>query len=182
MDNISEPFLLKDKTRLQEIYDLRVDVWENSEKNEFVNRKIFPNGWFDDLDETAYHWVITNNENKIIAAARLNIFDSLETFPYYKFISHLNIPQYTPFGFFSRLVIHKDYQGKGLSIRLDTSRMLFCEAKRVHWLQVLATSERVKNLFEKLNFKIFGQVQVNYHEFTEPHIVNVFIKEYQYDI
>ena len=62
-----EPILLKDKTRLQEIYDLRVDVWENSEKREFVNKQLFPNGWFDELDETAHHWIITNDDDKIMA-------------------------------------------------------------------------------------------------------------------
>lgn len=177
-----EPILLTDKTRLQEIYDLRVDVWENSEKSKFVNRQLFPDGWFDDLDQTAFHWVITNDQDKIIAAARLNLFDDFNQYPYNDFLKNLTIPKTTPFGFYSRLVIHPEYQGLGLSIRLDTSRMLFCEAKKIRWLQVLATNDRIKNLFEKLNFKIIGQAEVNYHEFTEPHLVNVFIKEYHYDI
>lgn len=177
-----EPTLLTDTSRLQEIYDLRVDVWENSEKNNYVNRKLFPNGWFDDLDKTALHWVIINEQNKIIASARLNLFDTLDDYPYYEFIKHLYIPNKTPFGFYSRLVIHPEYQGLGLSIRLDTSRMLYCEAKKICWLQGLATDDRIKNLFEKLKFKIIGQAELNYHEFTQPHLVNVFIKEYQYDI
>lgn len=177
-----EPQLLTDKSRLQEIYDLRVDVWENSPKNKFVNRQLFPNGWFDELDDTAYHWYIINDENKIIASARVNIFDDFTEYPYYEFVRRLNIPDKLPFALFSRLVIHPDYQGLGLSIRLVSSRMLFCEAKKIFWLQVLATNERIKNLFEKLQFKIIGQATVNYHEFTEPHIVNVFVKEYSYDI
>jgi predicted GNAT family N-acyltransferase len=177
-----QPKLLTDKSRLQEIYDLRVDVWENSEKSEFVNRQLFPNGWFDDLDDNAYHWVIENDENKIVAAARLNIFDHLTEFPYHQFLKDISLPQTNPFGFYSRLVIHPEYQGLGLSIRLITSRMHFCEEKKIFWLQGLATNDRIKNLFEKLNFQIVGQAEVNYHEFTTPHLVNVFIKEYHYDI
>jgi hypothetical protein len=59
--------LLIDKSRLQEIYDLRVDVWARSDKNEFVNRDLFPNGWYDILDDTAKHWVILNTSDKIVA-------------------------------------------------------------------------------------------------------------------
>lgn len=175
-----EPVLLTETKRLQEIYDLRVEVWESSEKREFVNRLLFPNGWFDELDESAKHWVIINEENKIIASARLNIFYSFSNFPYQQFLQHLKLPNKTPFGFFSRLVIHPKYQGLGLSIRLDTCRMLFCETNNIHWLQVFATNERINNLIEKLNFKVIGEAMVNYHEFTEAHIVNVFIKEYNF--
>lgn len=175
-----EAKLLTDKDRLQEIYDLRVDVWENSEKKEFVNRQLFPNGWFDELDETAFHWAITNEQDRIIAAARLNLFDNFETFPYFEFIRHLNLPNEMPFGFYSRLVIHPDYQGLGLSILLDKSRMLYSESIKVRWLQGLATSERINNLIKKLDFKITGQAQVKYHDFTEPHTVNVLIKEYNF--
>jgi hypothetical protein len=45
------PIILTDKSRLQEIYNLRVLSYEHSHKAEFVNRQIFPNGWKDDLDE-----------------------------------------------------------------------------------------------------------------------------------
>src|SRR5690349_11002908 len=65
--NILSTELLTDPARLQEIYDLRLDVWEHSGNNQFVNRQLFPNGWFDELDETAFHWVTFNDENKIVA-------------------------------------------------------------------------------------------------------------------
>ena len=39
---------LTDKSRLQEVYDLRVMAYEHSPKSVFVNRQIFPNGLFDD--------------------------------------------------------------------------------------------------------------------------------------
>lgn len=175
------PRLLTDKSRLKEIYDLRVDVWENSEKGEFVNHQLFPNGWSDELDEKAFHWIITNEQDEIIASARLNIFNSLDEFPYYAFMKNLKIPSETPFGFYSRLVINPQYQGLKLSQRLVSSRIAYCEKNKIQWLQAFVTSERVKKIFNKLDFKIIGQVEMNYHEYTEPHLVNVFVKEYHYE-
>ncbi len=106
LEMIWEPKLLTDKSRLREIFDLRVSVWENSEKSGFINRQLFPNGWYDELDEKAQHWIITNEQDQIIAAARLNIFDSLDTFQYDASMRNLNVPKTAPFGFFGRLVIH----------------------------------------------------------------------------
>ena len=72
--------LLTDTWRLHEIYDLRLNAWEHTGKNEFVNRQLYPNGWYDPLDESAFHWVVINDQNKIIASARLNLFYSFEEF------------------------------------------------------------------------------------------------------
>ena len=175
-----EPKLLTDKSRLREIYDLRVSVWENSDKSGFINRQLFPNGWYDELDDEAHHWVITNEQGQIIAAARLNIFYSLDAFPYGTSIRNLNAPNTAPFGFFGRLVIHPQYQGLNLSAKLISARIKYCEMNKVHWLQALVTNDKIKNIMTRMDFKIIGQIEVNYHEFTPPHAVNVFVKEYSY--
>lgn len=173
-----KPVLLTDKSRLQEIYDLRVDIWESSEKSRIVNRRLFPNGWHDELDENAFHWVMFNEQNKIIAAARLNVFNSIKEFPYYSDIKHLSLPNTKPFAFYSRLVIHPEYRGEGRSFQFADSRMRFCETRKVRWAQVYINNERIKKLFGGLGFQIIGQAEVNYHRFTPPHSVNVFLKEY----
>lgn len=175
-----EPELLADKSRLQEIYDLRVEVWEHSGKNQLVNKKLFPKGWHDPLDESGLHWVVNNEEGKIIAAARLNIFNSFEEFPYYPFMQHLPLPTVMPFAFYSRLVIHPEYQRNGFSNKLVHCRMQYCEAHKIPWLQVLINNPHIINLFEKLECQTVGKAMVNYHEFTEPHSVNVFIRENNY--
>ena len=175
-----KPVLLTDKSRLQEIYDLRVDIWESSEKSRIVNRTLFPNGWFDKLDENAFHWVMINEQNKIIASARLNIFNSFEEFPYYSGIKHLPLLHAKPFAFYSRLIVHPDYRGQGKSFELAASRMHFCEARKIKWAQVYITNERIGKLFEGLGFENIGQAEVNYHKFTTPHWINVFLKEYHY--
>lgn len=180
LEYVLKPELLTDTSRLQEIYDLRVSAWENSEKKGFINREMFPNGWSDKLDKEAHHFVITNAHDQIIAAARLNIFSSLDTAPYGDLIKNMNASNKGPFGYLGRLVIHPQYQQQNLSSKLIAARVNYCEANKISWLQALVTSERVKNILTRLDFKVKGQIEVNYHEFTPSHAVNVFVKEYDY--
>src|ERR1700744_4837202 len=67
-----KPTLLTDKSRLKEIYQLRVLAWENSENSRFVKSRIFPDGWKDDFDDSATHWII-EADNRIIASARVYV-------------------------------------------------------------------------------------------------------------
>jgi predicted GNAT family N-acyltransferase len=169
--------LLTDPSRLQEIYDLRLEVWEHSGNNEFVNRQLFPNGWYDELDESAFHWVTFNDQNKIIAAARLNIFHSLEQSPYYDSIRHLAFPTDIPFAFYSRLVVHPQYRHNGLSQQLYSGRAQYCVEREIKWSQVFINNLYVIGLFEKEGFENIGQAEINYHISSHPHSVNVFVKE-----
>lgn len=172
--------LLTDRSRLQEIYDLRLAVWEHSGKSEFVNRKLFPNGWHDELDDVAFHWITTNDQNKIIASARLNIFQSFAEFPYYSSMKHLSFPNTKPFAFYSRLVVHPEYRNNGLSRQLFDGRTAFCKEKDITWSQVFINNPYIIDLFEKSGYKSIGHAKVNYHSSSQPHSVNVFIKESNY--
>lgn len=172
-----QSILLTDTSRLAEIYQLRLNVWEHSGKCEFVNRKLYPNGWHDALDKCAFHWIIMNRQNEIIASARLNIFDSIEDFPYHASIKNFSMPCHQPFAFFSRLVVSSEYNRKGLSRKLFQSRNTFCEEKKIAWSQVFINNPLIINQFEKSGFKNIGQAFINYHPSSRPHSVNVFIKE-----
>ena len=173
-----KPMLLTDSSRLSEIYNFRVDVWGQHEKSAIVNRRLFPEGWKDALDESAFHWIVTNEEGKLIAAARLNIFNSVEVFPYQCCTRHLSMPLEKPFAFFSRLVVLPEYRGEGLSFQLAYSRMQFCEARGIKWMQAYINNERVKKLYSELGFVDIGQAAISYHPSSAPHAVNVLIKEY----
>ena len=177
-----EPKLLTDKSRLQEIYKLRVSSWERSSKGATINHQLFPDGWHDELDQTANHWVIINERDEIIASARLNIFNRLEDYPYGVLATELNIHKCTPFGFYGRLVIHPQYQGLNLSAKLIAIRERYCETIYLRWRQALVTNARIKNILLRLNFECKGQIEVNYHNSTQPHLVDVFIKECHCDI
>ena len=131
MNHFLTPELLLDKARLQEIYNLRVEAYENSPKSKFVNREIFPKGWRDHLDESedTYHFIV-QEENLIVAAGRVAIIDHIEkitdldeAFAKYK------IPDDRPFAYFSRLVVHKDYRKKGIPDSLDNFRINFLKEK-----------------------------------------------------
>lgn len=175
--SILQPELVTDISRLPEIYDLRLNVWEHSGKSEFVNRKLYPNGWHDDLDERAFHWVVVNNQNRIIASARLNLFNSFKDFPYYSAVEKFRMPTAKPFAFFSRLVVDPQYRQSGLSRKLYNSRATFCEKMGMQWSQVFINNPVIINQFEKSGYKNIGQADVAYHPSSRPHSVNVLIKE-----
>jgi len=172
-----QPQLLTNGCRLQEIYDLRLNVWEHSRKSDFVNRKLYPNGWYDHLDKSAFHWIVTSNQNKIIASARLNIFNSLEDFPYYLAVKDFLLPEIMPFAFFSRLVVHPHYRQNGLSRKLFMNRTSFCEERGISWSQVFINNPLIIQQFKKSGYKNVGQANVSYHPLADPHPVNVFVKE-----
>lgn len=174
-----QPIFLTDESRLPEIYQLRLKVWEQSGKCEFVNRTLYPNGWNDPLDEVAFHWIVVNPENEIIASARLNIFNTLEEFPYYNSVKTFLLPSHLSFGFFSRLVVHPHYSNQGLSRKLFQGRNRFCEEKKITWSQVFINNPLIINQFEKSGFVKIGTAEIAYHASAFPHSVNVFIKENQ---
>lgn len=169
-----EPTLLTDTNRLQEIYDLRVDVWESSEKNDFVNRRLFPNGWFDELDETGYNFIIEDN-GKIIASARLNYFARIDEFPFYTDIQNIKLPTEIPFGYYSRLVVANQFQGNGISRKLDDAIINLATQLNLKWIIGLA-SERTDLMVKKLGFANYGSANVKYHDNSDAHLINVIIK------
>jgi hypothetical protein len=119
--------LLTDKSRIQEIYDLRVRAYENSPKSNYVNTKLFPNGWKDHLDECedTYHFIV-QDKNKIVASGRVAIINALEKITdlddaFEKYV----LPQERPFAYFSRLVVLKEYRKMGIPDNLDNLRINF---------------------------------------------------------
>src|SRR3989442_13922197 len=97
---LNYPSVLTDKSRLDEIYKLRVEFYQQSSIAEHVNKQTLPGGWKDSLDEceTSIHWIIEDND-QIIASARLvilsNIDDTNEEF------QKLPIPEERPFAYWS---------------------------------------------------------------------------------
>lgn len=168
------PVLLTDKTRLQEIYNLRVDVWEDTAKSEFVNRQLFPDGWVDNLDEAGHNFVVTSDET-IIASARLNLFNSPADFPFYKEIMHVRPPKSSPFGYYSRLVVSQGYRGNCISRNLDDSIIDLAIKLELKWIIGLS-SERTDFMIKKLGFINYGTANIRYHKNSGLHLINVIIK------
>ena len=145
------PKPLCDNKRLQEIYKLRVDCWENSNEKQFINRTYFPNGWFDEYDETAYHWIVEDN-NMIIASARVCILEEIPND-----FKSLLLTDKRPIAYFSRLVIHPRYRGRGITLLLDKIRIEFLRSFKIPFAIIAVNIERINSL-KKQGFVEVGSI------------------------
>jgi predicted GNAT family N-acyltransferase len=168
------PHLLTNKSRLPEIYHLRVTAYENSPKAQYVNREIFPNGWFDDLDEkeNTLHWIVEDN-GKIVAAARIAILHHISETneDFHRF----ELPAKRPFAYFSRLVVHHDYRKMGLANLLDNARMDYIyRHSEIKFSIIIATPERHKAILH-LGFKLLGETEVNWGKQQQKQTITKFL-------
>lgn len=146
MQKFTEPEILIDKSRLPEIFDLRVFAWENSPSTSNINRENFPNGLFDRLDETAIHWVSLDEAGGIVAAARLAAVNDVSELPFPKIFAGLELPPERPFLYYSRLVIHPDYRKQGLKEKLDRIRLCYKLANNFAFSLATASQNRAAQL------------------------------------
>lgn len=168
-----QPELLIDKTRLQEIYDLRVTAYENSPKSIYVNRQIFPTGWFDNLDSRneTLHWIIEDN-NKIIASARLAILDKIEDTN--EEFDNFELPTARPFAYWSRLVVHPSYRNTSAMVMLDNVRKKYLlDNPQINFALSCVTEDRCK-LFLRLGFKYLGDFMYNWEGKSEQ-VIKAFL-------
>lgn len=145
MNNFSEPFILTDKSRLQEIYDLRVLAWENSPDSDNINSTKYPNGFSDQLEDKSIHIISTDARDTIVGAARLTICDALDELPYpgiFKAYEHL-MPAERPFLFYSRLVVHPDYRKTELRKMFDDFRINYMLNSYISFALASAKPKRV---------------------------------------
>lgn len=155
-----EPYLLEDKTRLPEVFMLRVNAWENSRRSYAINSQKYPNGFFDNLEDTGLHWVIENEHGTIIAAARGNVLNSFDELPYPGIVKDFVLPTDRPFFYYSRLVVHPDYRNQGIANKLDLIRIDFQDKKKIKFGIVTVSDNRIKS-FENLGFQSLGEINPN---------------------
>lgn len=159
MNTSTAPQILNDKSRLQEIYDLRVFAWENSPSPANINRENYPNGFFDKLDETAIHWVSFDADGKIIASARLAIINDVNELPYPQIFENVSLPAERPFLFYSRLVIHPEFRKCGLKEKFDLVRLRYQVENKYAFSVATANPNRTKELL-KYGWKDCGDISV----------------------
>jgi GNAT superfamily N-acetyltransferase len=152
-----EPYLLEDKTRLPEIFMLRVNAWENSPRSHVINSPKYPNGYFDNLEETGLHWVVENEQGQIIAAARGNVLNSFDELPYPGIVKGFELAAERPFFYYSRLAIHPNYRNLGISNKLDITRINYHEEIDTKFILATAGDFRISAL-EKIGFKSLGEI------------------------
>jgi GNAT superfamily N-acetyltransferase len=150
----SEPHILTDKSRLNEIYALRTRAYEHSYKSVYVNSEVLQEGWKDDLDDMAIHWVV-EQEGRIIASARLVILDDLEQTG--EDILGFDLPHQRPFAYYSRLVVDPAVRGNGIGKAMDDIRISYIRDHNVAFALAFSFVERSDSLL-RLGFRELGTV------------------------
>lgn len=134
---------------LEKIYKLRLVCWQKRDK-QIAER--FPSGWKDKLDISAIHYAIFDNQDNIIAAARVNILPSVNELSLSKYFNNTKYQIFTKIGLISRNVVHPQHQNMGLAKVLDKLRLQYLTNEGVDYC--FCSGERTKVLsnygFEKI--------------------------------
>jgi hypothetical protein len=153
--------LLTDKTRLQEIYDLRLKAYEQSPYSKYINRQKYSSGFFDRLDsfDTTHHYII-EEDNKIIGSTRITVINNLAELQ--ENLQDLNLPQTRPFAFCSRTVVDPNFRSIEALSKLDQATMQFINSDpSIKFALCYLPSKRIKAA-EKLGFQQIGTIDYDW--------------------
>ncbi|MGK7892783.1 MAG: GNAT family N-acetyltransferase [Xenococcus sp. (in: cyanobacteria)] len=143
-----------DSFYLDAIAKLRVRVWSHQlRETAFSAEK-----WCDEHDLHAFHWVVINEENELIASARLCIHNKIADLPDFEEIQGLVTELPSPIAMMSRLVVSPLHQRKGISQKLDLARLQ--KAKQINAQSIILQVPCYRRkIVEKLGFKCLGKAQ-----------------------
>ncbi len=161
---------LADNSLLPQIYEFRVKCWIESKYGHLVSEKAFSSGMHDSLDHSAKHWVMHNEENRLIGSGRVNILPTLDDFP-----SDLETNEFkrligdwhTNVAFISRLVIEQKYRYMGLSKDFDYARLRYLKESEARIVVAYAHPERLKTLYS-YGFVDVGQFSMSLSKSFAP--------------
>lgn len=138
----------------EEIGALRRKSWETVKGFDPV---AFPEHvWIDNLDETAIHWAVFDNK-KIIASARLGIYNAYTDIPYMDLMKPYQSYLKLPVASLNRLVVSPDNRGRHLAQLLDKVRIEEAKKKRASILVGQAVSNRIEWL-QSLGFEFIADI------------------------
>ncbi len=137
---------------LDEISSLRVLVWKHQiETTAFSDKK-----WLDKHDFHAHHWVVLNEENSLVAAARLSVHYTVSDLPDHEEIEHLLKDSHCPIAMMSRLVVNPAHQRLGIAKELDVARIEKAKQLDCNFLAAQVPTYRTKSI-QALGFKCLGK-------------------------
>ncbi len=141
-----------DSFYLDAIAKLRVSVWSHQlGRTAFSEEK-----WSDEHDLHAFHWVVMNDENELIASARLCVHNTIAEFPDFDEIQGLVTELPAPIAMMTRLVVSPSYQRLGISRKLDLARLQKAKQMGTKSSVLQVPYYRIKSV-EKLGFKCLGK-------------------------
>lgn len=144
---------ITDREHLDEIFQLRHEVWYNR----LGEQPFFKNGrWRDEHDVASAIQVAAIHQDRIVAAARLTLHATLASAPYGKLFPGSLTDRQGPFAFFSRLVVHPQYQGRGLARRLDQVRKRIAASCGARTLAVVTSNPHRVSSLARCGFKPTG--------------------------
>jgi len=152
---------LADKTRLQEIYDLRVTAYANSPYATYINRNIYPNGYYDYLDslDSTKHWIVEDSQ-KIIGSVRAAIVKNISDLK--EDLTQLGLPNNETFAYCGRTAVHPKFRNGQVILQLDQLVINFIkEDKEIKFALCYVIPERV-NAVKKLGFHFIGSIQYDW--------------------
>ncbi len=100
---------------------LRAEVWRDEPEilfHEFGDTDC----WMDDVDPTAYHWVVYDG-TELVAAARLSLHADLSAAPYARVFDQCGIDVIGLVASINRLVVRNSHRGLGIARALDKARL-----------------------------------------------------------
>jgi len=141
---LSGPFEVQDSVTLGEIiHSLRVASWRSV--------GVLPEAGFaagvcgDEHEAHSLHWAV-KDDDRVVAAARLCVHGELSELPDSGFYEGLGFPVPAPIAVLSRLVVHPDYQRRGISKKLDSVRVAAAKALGCSSVIGTASPPRVRPL------------------------------------
>jgi hypothetical protein len=112
--------------------------------------------WIDELDRTAYHWVIVR-EGRLVAASRMSVHDRLEDVPEAE--SYLGVfrpPPEAPIASINRLVVDPGAQRQGLARRLNLAKLAKADQLGCRTAVVGTLNPRLVRQFVELGYAVVG--------------------------
>ncbi|MDB5284930.1 MAG: hypothetical protein JWO06_4005 [Bacteroidota bacterium] len=104
---------------LPAIFKLRVTCRQDQG---YITPENYPDGWFDEVDDSASHFAVFEGE-RLIGAARINYYGKISEHYYYHYFNDLSgYPQNETVAYLSRVVVHPDFRLAGISKSLVSLR------------------------------------------------------------
>jgi GNAT superfamily N-acetyltransferase len=147
------PVQVDDPRQIDEICRFRLQVWQATGG---VAQNAFPGGvWRDNYDDLAVHWMVRDEEGRLIAAARLllheRIEDAIEAFQYARFGIHWQGIIAAP----DHVVVCPSAQGRGIAAMLLAAQDKMAQADGATFA-VRQASPRMVQLLVRRGWRLHG--------------------------
>ena len=161
---------------LDDILSLRVLVWEHQiGMTTFLDRR-----WLDEHDFHAHHWIVLNEDNSLMASARLCVHCTVSGLPDYEEIGHLLQDSHCPVAMMSRLVVNPAYQRLGIAKELDIARIEKAKQLDCNFLAAQVPIYRMRSI-QALGFQCLGKAYEKTFQSLETPDFYLYVKDLRFE-